>query len=93
MTEKEAMRILGDTTLCSPLGQAAFRVIECMKELQGYREIGAEKVKNIMALLSIENEKDVIEMLKELSQYREIGTVKECRAAVEKLSRRKGSAI
>ena len=23
------MRILGDTTLCSPLGQAAFRAIEC----------------------------------------------------------------
>lgn len=29
----------------------------------------------------------------ELEQYREIGTVEECRAAVEKLSRRKGSAI
>lgn len=40
MTEKEAIRILGDTQLCSPLGQAAFRAIECIKELQQYREIG-----------------------------------------------------
>ena len=40
MTEKEAIRILGDTQLCSPLGQAAFRAIECIKELQQYRTIG-----------------------------------------------------
>lgn len=40
MTEKEAIRILGDTTICSPLGQAAFKVIECIKELQQCREIG-----------------------------------------------------
>lgn len=40
MTEKEAIRILGDTTICSPLGQAAFKAIECIKELQQYREIG-----------------------------------------------------
>lgn len=40
MTENEAIRILGDTTLCSPLGQAAFKAIECIKELQQYREIG-----------------------------------------------------
>lgn len=40
MTEQEAIRILGDTTLCSPLGQVAFKAIECIKELQKYREIG-----------------------------------------------------
>ena len=40
MTEQEAIRILGDTTLCSLLGQAAFKAIECIKELQQYREIG-----------------------------------------------------
>lgn len=40
MKEKEAIRILGDTTLCTPLGQAAFFAIERIKELQQYREIG-----------------------------------------------------
>lgn len=40
MTENEALRILGDTTLCSPLGQAAFVGIEAIKELQKYRAIG-----------------------------------------------------
>lgn len=40
MTENEALRILGDTTLCSPLGQAAFVGIEAIKEIQKYRAIG-----------------------------------------------------
>lgn len=40
MTENEAIKILGNTTLCSPLGQAAFRAIESIKELQQFREIG-----------------------------------------------------
>lgn len=40
MTENEAIRILGDTTLCTPLGQAAFVAIESMKKLQQYRAIG-----------------------------------------------------
>lgn len=40
MTENEAIRILGDTTLCTPLGQAAFVGIESIKEIQQYRAIG-----------------------------------------------------
>lgn len=40
MTENEAIRILGDIKLLSPVGQAAFRAIKCIKELQKYREIG-----------------------------------------------------
>lgn len=40
MKENEAIRILGDTTLCTPLGQAAFVAIESMKKLQQYRAIG-----------------------------------------------------
>ena len=40
MTENEAIKILGNTTLCSPPGQAAFRAIESIKELQQFREIG-----------------------------------------------------
>lgn len=40
MTENEAIRILGDTTLFSPLGQAAFVGIEAIKKLQQYRAIG-----------------------------------------------------
>lgn len=40
MTEKEALRILGDTTLCTPLGQASFVAIEAIKKLQQYEEIG-----------------------------------------------------
>lgn len=40
MKENEAIRILGDTTLCTPLGQAAFVGIEAIKKLQQYRAIG-----------------------------------------------------
>lgn len=40
MTENEAIRILGDTTLCTPLGQAAFVGIEAIKKVQQYRAIG-----------------------------------------------------
>lgn len=40
MKNSEAIRILGDTTLCSPLGQAAFVGIEAIKKLQKYQEIG-----------------------------------------------------
>ena len=40
MTENEAIRILGDTTLFSTLGQAAFVGIEAIKKLQQYRAIG-----------------------------------------------------
>lgn len=40
MKENEAIRILGDTTLCTPLGQAAFVRIEAIKEIQQYRAIG-----------------------------------------------------
>ena len=40
MTEKEAMRMLGDTTLCTPLGQAAFVGIKAIKEIQQYLAIG-----------------------------------------------------
>ncbi len=40
MTENEAIRILGDTTLCIPLGQAAFVGIEAIKKIQQYRAIG-----------------------------------------------------
>lgn len=40
MTENEAIRILGDTTLCTPLGQAAFAGIESIKNLQKYQAIG-----------------------------------------------------
>ena len=40
MTEKEAIRMLGDTTLCTPLGQAAFVGIKAIKEIQQYRAIG-----------------------------------------------------
>ena len=39
MKENEIVRILGDTTLCTPLGQAAFAAIEAIKELQQYKEI------------------------------------------------------
>lgn len=57
MTEREAMRILGDTTLCSPLGQAAFRAIECIKELRQYRTIGtAEECLAAMEKLPIAEE-------------------------------------
>lgn len=40
MKLEEAIRILGDTTLCSPLGQAAYTAIEELKEVQQYREMG-----------------------------------------------------
>lgn len=40
MKENEAIRILGDTTLCTPLGQAAFVGIEAIKKVQQYRAIG-----------------------------------------------------
>lgn len=40
MKENEAIRILGNTTLCTPLGQAAFVGIEAIKKLQQYRSIG-----------------------------------------------------
>lgn len=40
MKDSEAIRILGDTTLCTPLGQAAFVGIEAIKKLQQYRSIG-----------------------------------------------------
>lgn len=40
MTENEAIRILGDTTLCTPVGQAAFVGIEAIKKLQLYQQIG-----------------------------------------------------
>lgn len=39
MTEKEAIRILGETNLCTPLGQAAFVGIESIKKLRQYRSI------------------------------------------------------
>lgn len=40
MKNSEAIRILGDIKLCSPLGQAAFVGIEAIKNLQKYQEIG-----------------------------------------------------
>lgn len=40
MKEQEAIRILGDTTLCTPLGQAAFVAIEDIKKLQQYQALG-----------------------------------------------------
>ena len=39
MTEKEAIRILGETNLCTPLGQAAFVGIESIKKLRRYRSM------------------------------------------------------
>lgn len=40
MKKSEAIRILGDTTLCTPLGQAAFVGIAAIKEVQQYQAIG-----------------------------------------------------
>lgn len=40
MKNSEAIRILSDVTLCSPLGQAAFVGVEAIKKLQKYQEIG-----------------------------------------------------
>lgn len=84
MKEIEAISILSKIPLCTPLGEAAFRAVECMKELQGYREIGADRIRNLITLYSVENEKDILRMLKELSEYRKIGTVEECRDAVNR---------
>ena len=39
MTENEAIRILGDLTLCTPLGQAAFVGIEAIKKLKEYVDL------------------------------------------------------
>lgn len=40
MKNSEAIRILEGTTLCTPLGQAAFVGIEAIKKLQQYQTIG-----------------------------------------------------
>ncbi len=71
MTENEAIRILGDTTLCTPLGQAAFVGIEAIKEVQQYRAIGtveefreaAEQVFFIPIALFSETEKKSFSIL------------------------------
>lgn len=53
MKDSEAIRILGDTTLCTPLGQAAFIGIEAIKELQKYKEIETEIREQYLANVDI----------------------------------------
>ncbi len=85
MTEQEAIRILGDTTLCTPLGQAAFVAIEAIKKLQRYRALGTvEDIKKIIAFLSLDGETGLIDDANLLNQYRMLGTVEELREAKEK---------
>lgn len=85
MTENEAIRILGDTTLCMPLGQAAFVAIESMKKLQQYQAIGTvEQIKKLVRFLSLDNDNGIIKDMELLNQYKFIGTVEECREARER---------
>ena len=77
MTENEAIKILGDTTLLSPLGQAAFKAIECIKEVQQYRKIGTVE--------QVRKQKHNLEVAyKIIDNYESVGTVKEFLEAVEK---------
>lgn len=54
MKDSEAIRILGDTTLCTPLGQAAFVGIEAIKKLQKYQKIETEIREQYRANVDIE---------------------------------------
>lgn len=91
MTEKEAIRILGDTVLCSPLGQAAFTAIEYIKKLQQYREIGTlEELERAKRYIDLAKRHGTIgKVIDECAAYEEIGTVEECREAVEKQKEKK----
>lgn len=95
MKENEAIRILGDTTLCTPLGQAAFVGIEAIKEIQQYRAIGTvERFKQLAEQFKphVTDKTSCPERhcnkcdkyRKENEKYHEIGTVEECREAREK---------
>ncbi len=98
MKKDEIIRILGDTTLCTPLGQAAFAAIEDLKKLQQYQAIGTvEEIKEVLQIIS-EGQNDVDEsgisvgllhILLEYAKYKKIGTVEECRAAMEKHKEKK----
>ncbi len=91
MTEQEAIRILGDTTLCTPLGQAAFVAIEAIKKIQQYRALGTVEnikskindVKTLSRMYEKLSDKEVKEN-RELKAYKDIGTVEELREAKEK---------
>ncbi len=90
MTEKEAIRILGDTTLCTPLGQAAFVAIEAIKMLQQYRALGTVEelaevgkpgeiktlINRLNAVIAAQNDK--------LKDYEKLGTLEELREAWKK---------
>lgn len=86
MTESEAKRILGDTTLCTPLGQAAFVGIKAINEIQQYREIGTlEEVRRMRRYAALAKKHDTIgKAIDSCAEYEEIGTVEECRAAAER---------
>ncbi len=61
MTEQEAIRILGDTTLCTPLGQAAFVAIEAIKKIQQYRELGTvEELREAMEKQRVKKPKKIL---------------------------------
>lgn len=86
MTENEALRILGDTTLCSPLGQAAFVGIEAIKKLKLYREIGTvEEIKRMQRYSTLAKKHGTIgQVIDSCAEYEAIGTVEECRSARER---------
>lgn len=86
MTKSEAKRILGETTLCTPLGQAAFVGIKAINEVHQYHEIGTlEEIKRMRRYAALAKKNDTIgKAIDSCVEYEEIGTVEECRAAVEK---------
>lgn len=71
MTENEAIRILGDITLCTPLGQAAFVGIEAIKAIQQYRAIGT--VEECREAMERQREKNSMRHLaKKLKEYEDL---------------------
>lgn len=86
MKDSEAIRILGETTLCTPLGQAAFVGIKAINEVHQYHEIGTlEEIKRMRRYAALAKKHDTIgKAIDSCVEYEEIGTVEECRAAVER---------
>lgn len=54
MKREEIIRILGETTLCTPLGQAAFAAIESLKAIEEVKEAVCDSVCKYPAMYTVE---------------------------------------
>jgi hypothetical protein len=74
MNKSEVLRILGDTTLCTPLGQAAFSAIEAVKKLTEYEDLEEQCIKenSFGFKMLLEKWKEFQEDIQEFYEYRKL---------------------